>query len=233
VEDTSEVIRQQMEETKSQLTGKLESLESQVSNTVQTTGSAVNATVEAVQETVETVTGAVQDAVQSVTNAFHMERQFQRNPWLVLGGAAVLGYAAADLLTGGKRRFIQTNDSTPVPLSTSKEQLDGTPAAVPTTTVAAITAAYESGQASSLWNQLRGVAINTLMGVVQNVAAGTVPPIVEYITGKQAATPPLQVMTAHRRRFTRRAHSAAAVQRVHIASNGDGVSSKYRSNKES
>ena len=38
MDDTPEVIRQQMEETKSQLSEKLESLEHQVSETVQSTG---------------------------------------------------------------------------------------------------------------------------------------------------------------------------------------------------
>src|SRR5580765_4445122 len=56
MEESPQIIRQQMDETRSQLSEKLESLELQVSETVQSTG----ATVEAIQETVEPVTGAVQ-----------------------------------------------------------------------------------------------------------------------------------------------------------------------------
>ncbi|MFM9964874.1 MAG: hypothetical protein ACKV2Q_27030 [Planctomycetaceae bacterium] len=67
--DTPEVIRQQMEETKSQLTEKLESLECQVS-----------------------------DGVQSVTDAFDLPLQIERHPWLAVGGSLVLGYLASEIL---------------------------------------------------------------------------------------------------------------------------------------
>ena len=113
--DTPEDIRQQMEETKSQLSEKLESLESHVTETVQSTGTAVNATVEAVQETVETMTGAVQDAVQSVSNAFDLQRQIDRNPWLVLGGSVVVGYLAVELLMGSSKKSKQPQAMAPPP----------------------------------------------------------------------------------------------------------------------
>ncbi len=102
--DTAEMIREQMDETRSNLSEKLGSLEHQVSETVQSTGAAVHATVEAVQETVETVTGAVQDAVHSVSNALDMRRQINRHPWLALGGSVVLGYLAAEFLARSARK---------------------------------------------------------------------------------------------------------------------------------
>ena len=101
--DPPAIIRQQMDETRPQLSEKLETLEHQVTETVQSTGTAVNATVGAVQETVETVTGAVQDAVQSVSNAFDLKRQIHQHPWLVIGGSVVVGYLAAELLTGSTK----------------------------------------------------------------------------------------------------------------------------------
>lgn len=67
--DTPEVIRQQMEDTKSQLTEKLESLECQVS-----------------------------DGVQSVTDAFDLSLQVARHPWMAVGGSLVLGYLASEIL---------------------------------------------------------------------------------------------------------------------------------------
>ena len=101
--DTAEMIRGQMDETRSQLSDKLDSLEHQVSETVRSTGSAVNATVEAVQETVETVTGAIQDAVHSVSNALDVRRQIGRHPWLALGGSVALGFLAAEFLARSKK----------------------------------------------------------------------------------------------------------------------------------
>jgi len=103
--DNPEVIRQQMEETKSHLAGKLAALETQVSDTVQTTSSAVtetveavSETVEAVKETVENVTATFQETVQSVGETFDLRLQTERHPWVVFGGAVALGFTAARLL---------------------------------------------------------------------------------------------------------------------------------------
>jgi len=105
--DTSEVIRQQMKDTKIQLSEKLIALESQFSETVHSTATLVHATVEAVQETVEAVTGAVGDSVQSVKNALEFRRQINRHPLLVVGGAAVLGYLAVEFMAGSKKKSDQ------------------------------------------------------------------------------------------------------------------------------
>jgi hypothetical protein len=113
MDDTLEMIRQQMTETKSHLSDKREHWEHQGSDTVQSTGTAVNDTVAAVQKTVDSVTGAVQGAVQSVSNAFDVRRQFDRHPWLVLGGAVVVGYLAYELLAGAGKKSEQSSESAP------------------------------------------------------------------------------------------------------------------------
>ena len=113
--ETTEMIREQMHETRASLFGKLESLEHHVSQTVQSTGAAVNATVGAVQETVETVTEAVQDAVRSASNAVDVPRQIDRHPWLALGGSVALGFLAAELLHRSKKR--SKTATLPCPLS--------------------------------------------------------------------------------------------------------------------
>ena len=221
MDDTPEVIRQQMEETKTQLTEKLESLELQVSETVQSTGTAVNATVEAVQVTVETVTGAVQDAVQSVSNAFDLRRQIERHPLLVLGGAAVLGYLAVDLLTGSAKKSEQPREAAPSPPPSANNagQANGEPAVESAATAAAIAAAYESGRDSSSRHQLQDLAIRALIGVVQDVASRAVPQVVDYLTGNLAGD------RLHRPEETgdvqgspRRTESPEAAQHLRIAS---------------
>ena len=97
--DSPEMIRKEMEETKLQLVEKLETLEKQVVETVQTTENAVQATVGAVQETVENVKGGIQDAAKTVSQAFDLTQHIQKHPWLVVGGAVVAGYLAAEFLT--------------------------------------------------------------------------------------------------------------------------------------
>ena len=182
--DTPEVIRQQMEETKSQLSEKLVSLETQVTDTVQSTGTAVNATVEAVQVTVETVTGAVQGAVQSVSNAFDVRRQIEKHPLLAIGGAVVLGYLAVDFLTGSAKKSKQ--QPAPSPSTNHAGDGSGQSAVESAATAAAIAAAYESGQESSSRHQLQDLAIRALIGVVQDVATRAVPQVVDYLTGNLA-----------------------------------------------
>jgi len=189
--DTAEMIREQMDETKSQLSDKLESLEQQVSETVQSTGTAVSATVEAVQETVEAVTGAVQDAVQSVSNAFDFHRQIDRHPWLVLGGSVVLGYLAVEFLTRSAKKAGQPTGTAPLPCPSADNagHENGEPAVQAAATGAAIAAAYESGLKSSSWHQLRSMAIGALIGIAQDVASRAVPSVMNYLAGNRASAP--------------------------------------------
>ena len=176
MDDTPEVIRKQMDETKLQLVEKLESLEQQVTQTVQSTSTAVHATVASVQETVESVTGTVQDVVHSVSNALNLQRQFDRHPWLILGGAAVLGYLAAKLLTE------------PEPASAQSPAT----ASPPSPFAAASTHENRVPGMNSPWHQLRNAALGSILGIVQQVASRATPHVLDYLAGKPASVPPGQ-----------------------------------------
>ena len=165
--DTPEVIRQQMEETKSQLSEKLESLEHQVSETVQSTGTAVTATAEAVQETVEAVTGAVHDAVHSVSNAFDFQRQVERHPWIAVGGSFALGYLASELLNA------------PTPASAS----ESAPSAAQTQNgngQHAVESQPTSSSKSLPWAEMRGMLTGVLMGALSTIVTHGVPTALDY-----------------------------------------------------
>jgi len=112
----SEVIKQQMEQTRASLAEKLETLEDHVTSTVRSTTEAVTGTVEAVKETVEStvdsVKGAVENTVSSVSESvenvkesvaetFDLNRQIHQHPWLVLGGGVLAGYLGGCLLSRG------------------------------------------------------------------------------------------------------------------------------------
>jgi ElaB/YqjD/DUF883 family membrane-anchored ribosome-binding protein len=110
MDDNPEVIRKQMEETRSALGEKLEALESQVTETVQATTSAVTETVEAVKDTVENVTGTVKETVDNVTEGVHetvksvaqtldIRGHVERHPWLLFSGSVVAGCVAGYLLS--------------------------------------------------------------------------------------------------------------------------------------
>jgi ElaB/YqjD/DUF883 family membrane-anchored ribosome-binding protein len=113
MENEPELIRDQMQETRTALTEKLEALEQQVVNTVQNITTPVTETVETVKKTVEetvcavkdtvqstvdTVTGAAQKTAETVKETFNLPRQVERHPWLAMLGAVAVGYIGGRLL---------------------------------------------------------------------------------------------------------------------------------------
>jgi|GEM_PF-915745 len=115
-----ELLRLKMDDSRDALTQKLEQLEEKVTSTVETATATVAEATANVMETVQTATatvsetvGSVSDAVQgtvdsvrqtvegtvgSVKDTFDLEKQTQARPWLMIGGAALLGYVAGRML---------------------------------------------------------------------------------------------------------------------------------------
>lgn len=183
-----EVIRQQMEETRTALTQKLETLEEKVVSTVQDATSAVTDTVDnvkdAVQETVTNVKDTVQDTVESVRDTFDVERQVQRRPWLMFGGSVVLGYIAGSLLhRGTARRRSSTQVRFDRLASSSAPAMNGSHAAPPAAQpISQSEAADEPSLFATLTEQfkpeiakLKGMAIGTALGAVRDLVTHAVP----------------------------------------------------------
>jgi len=105
MENEAELIREQMLETRTSLTEKLETLEEQVTAKVKDTTESVVETVEtvkdAVESTVHTVKDTVQDTVETVKETFNLSHQVEEHPWMMMGGAVVLGYVGGRLLNSG------------------------------------------------------------------------------------------------------------------------------------
>lgn len=103
-----EVIRQQIEETRSSLTDKLETLENQVKDTVTNVTDTVKETIEGVQEkvhdTVEAVTSTVHQTVDTMKRTFDIPYQVQRHPHGMTGGSLLVGVALGYLLGGRRHR---------------------------------------------------------------------------------------------------------------------------------
>lgn len=184
IEQKIEESKLQLEETKLQLSDKIEILEQQVSQTVETASTAVAATVEAVQGTVESVTGVVEEAVHGVHEAFDFERQFRRHPFLILGGAVVAGYVAAQYFKSPVRRM----GSTPVaPYAGPAAQYPYAPAVAvgaggamqqPTRQPLSAPAHH-----SSAWDGLKTLALSTLFGTMQGIALKAIPEVVGLVVG--------------------------------------------------
>jgi ElaB/YqjD/DUF883 family membrane-anchored ribosome-binding protein len=117
MENEPELIRDQMQDTRTALSEKLEALETKVTGTVQNATAAVTETVEAVKESVTGTVGAVQDTVQetvstvkeSVKDAFDLPGHVERHPWLAMLGSVAVGFVGGRLinnLAAGRRREV-------------------------------------------------------------------------------------------------------------------------------
>jgi len=124
--ENEDVIRHQMEDTRTSLTEKLETLEEKVASTVQGATTNVADTVEAVKDTVEAVKDSVQETVTSVRetvddtisavkegvqeglaavkDVFDVPAHVRAHPWLMFGGSIAAGFMLESLLGKPARR---------------------------------------------------------------------------------------------------------------------------------
>jgi len=178
-----EVIRQEIDETRSALTEKLEALEQQVTGTVERAKDSVEETIanvrESVEETVTSVKETMQDTVASVKETFDLPLQVERRPWLMLGGAAVAGYAMGAML--GRRRT--SSDGTVERMSTSGRQ--------PLAPVEEPRPAYHAepepqgpsffDRYSEELDRVKGLGIGLALGLVRDIAKQNLPQLAPQI----------------------------------------------------
>jgi len=144
----TELIKQQMGQTRASLTEKMETLENKVlgtvsdttgtvSNTMQLVGSTVRDTVQQLSSTVRDtaqqlgstvsdtsrdVRATMHETVGSVRDALDMSRQMQEHPWVMLGGSVFAGYVGGRLLDSLEHGRLPSLPSLP-PLPAVAEQL--------------------------------------------------------------------------------------------------------------
>jgi len=170
-----DVIRQQIDETRSSLTEKLENLEGQVRGTVQE----AKATVEG---TIQSVKSSVHDTVETVKRTLDVRYQTERHPWAMVGGSVLAGFVIGSL-AGGRRSPGRRPGYGGAQYSLSSM------AAPPPQRAAAPEAAQRDhrparpgmfsqvlNQFDDEINQLKGLAIGALVGVVRDLVKQSVPP---------------------------------------------------------
>jgi len=174
MENDTELIRQQMVDTRSALSDKLEALQEQVLGTVEGTTRSVTDTVqtvqEAVQDTVSTVSETVTETVDSVKKSLDVTELVREHPWLAVGGAVALGYVGGRLLEDGA-----VLSSTVGSLSSVLGMVASSGTNGPTNGHAA-TAGPGAGQmVGDILQQLQGMALGTLAGIVTDMIRPNVP----------------------------------------------------------
>jgi ElaB/YqjD/DUF883 family membrane-anchored ribosome-binding protein len=196
MENEAELIRQQMVETRTALSEKLETLEEEVSSRIKGTTESVAETVgtvkEAVENTVHTVKDTVENTVETVKDTFDVNHQVERHPWMMFGGAVLLGFVGGRLL------------------SRSGHSLTGGNGVPHTLAYREQTPAYQSptpagpGLGSKMFDALKpalgklgGLAIGTTAGLVGQVLRDAAPPelrpklneVIDDITNALGGTP--------------------------------------------
>jgi len=168
MENDTEVIRQQMADTRSALSEKVEAVEELVSSAVKETAQAVTKTVETVTNTVENTVNTVSDSVESVKDAFNVSACVEKYPWGAMAGSVALGYTLGLLLTPPK-------DGTSTGTSTGTL---GAFASSPTASTGE-TAPSSSGSFLSSWapiiDKVKGLAVGSAAGLLGEMVMNMVP----------------------------------------------------------
>lgn len=217
MDNEPEVIRHQMEETRTSLQDKLETLEQQVKDTVQGATEAVTDTVETVKETiketVESVKGTVDDTVSSVKETFNLSKHVEDYPWSAFACATAVGFVGTKLMSrsmGFDGNFMGRSrggvpEAPPQPEYSSSPAYDGgsyrsqsyspppEPAAPRSRGLWGWIADHYSGEL----DKLKGLAIATGAGIIREVLTANVAPeigerigqVVDEMTTKLGAEP--------------------------------------------
>jgi len=207
IQQTIEETRHDIEETRASMSEKLELLEERVRDTLEETRTAVGDIVDNVKGTVEDTVGAVKetvdgakstvenivenvketmdDTVTKVKRSFDLRYQVEQNPWLMVGGAVVVGSIIGSLLNRGdedRRHYSYSGDSVhngnyvadatggTGPYSISGEE-DGA------TNQANSVPSYQAPQKQSSWGSALGQfqeEFDVVKGVVTSAVMGTV-----------------------------------------------------------
>jgi ElaB/YqjD/DUF883 family membrane-anchored ribosome-binding protein len=174
VDNELEVIRSEMEETRSSLADKLETLETQIREKVHDTTTAVTSTVTTVKETVADTVGNVKEAVagtvETVKDALNIKRHIEEHPWASMGCSVVVGTLVGWMTAPSRRREEPRVERPPAPAfvprhgnGAHKRSQHETPAE------------EEEGTFGSAMQTLQSLAIGSVMGVLRQMIARAAP----------------------------------------------------------
>jgi ElaB/YqjD/DUF883 family membrane-anchored ribosome-binding protein len=188
-----EEIRQEMDETRDSLTDKISQLETKVVETVNDATNGVKDTVQAVrdavEDTVQTVRDTVGDTVDSVKDTFNLSNQLEQRPWLVMAGCVGIGFAAGMLVSAPSARPASAAPPTPTPAAPPMPRRGNgshrppAPAMSPSEPPKATFADTLTETFGSEINQLKGLAIGTLAGIVRDLVVRAAPEMVRNSLG--------------------------------------------------
>jgi hypothetical protein len=192
--ENEDMIREQMEDTRTSLTEKLETLEQHVASTVEGATSNIAETVEAVKETVEkvkdtvegtvttvkesvadtidTVKETVHEGITAVKGMFDIPALVDAHPWLMFGGAVGCGYVIGTLfkpLARQRPRYWKAQAQPALPDHYSGEDQGAFTAPAPSR----LAGLYHTFEPEI--NRLKGLAVGALMRSIGELVTSMVP----------------------------------------------------------
>ncbi|HTU19225.1 MAG TPA: hypothetical protein VMG10_14285 [Gemmataceae bacterium] len=199
----TELIKQQMGQTRASLTEKLETLETKVFSTVGATTDTVAQTVHevgaTVRETAQDVRATMHETMDSMRDALDLSQQMHQHPWLMLGGSVLAGYVGGlvlDNLERGRMPSLPIAAEQLLPRSSEvRERVEAHPPAQ--RTGSSFFRALAESFAPEL-DKLKRAALGMAMGVVREKISESVPPhlrehvteLVDRVTVKLGGEPP-------------------------------------------
>jgi len=202
----TELIKQQMGQTRVALTEKLETLETKVFSTVGTTTDTVTHTVHevgaTVRETAQDVRATMRETMSSMRDALDMSRQIHQHPWLMVGGSVLAGYVGGLVLDNLEHGRMPSMPSMPVAAeqllprdSEVRERIEAQPPS--RRTGSSFFRALAESFAPEL-DKLKRTALGMALGVVREKISDAVPPhmreqvseLVDRVTVKLGGEPP-------------------------------------------
>jgi ElaB/YqjD/DUF883 family membrane-anchored ribosome-binding protein len=180
--EDEELIRQQMEQTRTSLSEKLETLEQKVMDTVTETKSAIQDTVctvkESVNDTVSSVKESMHEGVESVKGFVDVKAHVEERPWLMVGGSILCGYVLGAMLTESKPKMeFPATPATPPPRRGRLEGNGHHKRSEPQQ--AAASKSESSGLFSAMQpeiDKLKGLALGAVLGTVREMITKQTPP---------------------------------------------------------
>jgi ElaB/YqjD/DUF883 family membrane-anchored ribosome-binding protein len=175
-----DVIRHNIEQTRSALTDKLETLENQVRGSVETAKAGV-------EDTIEKVRSTVNQTVESVKEAFDVRHHVRRHPWAMLGGSIAAGFlAGAYLEKRGRNGFKPAGARRPGP--SFEERRERAAALESTAPVPPASSGHRPGLVQRLLHefddeieQVKEVAIGASMGLLRDYLRRSLPQFEEQV----------------------------------------------------
>ncbi len=176
-----DVIRRQIERTRSDLTEKLETLESQVRGTVKNAKTSV-------EETIDTVRSTVRETVDGVKRTFDIKYQTRQHPWAMFGGSVAVGFLAGTYLHRLRQAPVSQVYSGPLGNGYRSQTVASQPAPEPPFPPAPTPAESKPGFLSKLWHQfdpeienVKQVAIGAAVGWLRDLAKESFPQLAPHI----------------------------------------------------